>query len=1032
MMNVNSLAATALFAFFAQSASAAIAIDLNTSKDQSNASTTIASNAFSTTAANELLLAYISTDYLGGANTTVSRITSTGLTWVLVVRTNGQSGTSEIWRAFAATPLSAVTATATLSQAVSASMTVMSFTGIDPSGTNGAGAIGATASRNAASGAPTASLVTTRSNSWVFGVGNDFDRPVARTPGADQTIVHEFFPTVGDTYWVQRENNPTPLSGTTVTIDDAAPTDDRYNLSIVELLPSPEGTPTFTISGTVAPAASGPGTLVTLSGDASATTTANMSGNYSFAGLANGTYIVTPTRTGFTFSPAFSTVTINGANPPSTNFTAVPVPTHSISGNVGPTGGAGTLVTLSGSPGGSTTADGNGDYRFTGLADGSYTLTPSKTGVTFNPSSQMVLVGGADVLNVDFMATATTPPPLNYPDLSVIIPSGQISIVGSGSTRELQYTHDTFNGGTGPLVIQPELNQASGNYQGTQYVYLFNGGQWTLSRQIRVAGVFVFHAIHGHFHFPFASYGLYSVTADGGVGAPVALSGKIGFCINDSFIYAPTLPNAGAIGNLGSCSDPTSLRGVNIGAVDEYDRTDEGQSISLANVPDGTYWLRAVVDPNNFFAESDKSNNETDVKLTIIGDTLQVLETVVPVLPPPPGVTLVAPLDAAAVSGTLNLQASTTTATGVQFLLDGQPLGGVVSSAPYVLPWDTTTVQNGSHWLAVQTTDSAGHIGTSTVAVVTVTNGTPGDTTPPTVQISDPVAGATVSASVAVSAIAADDSAVVSVQFYIDGSPLGSPLTAAPYVIYWNTLALSDGQHVITASATDSAGHIGTSAPVTVTVDNSHPANAIGKDVTVFVDASDAMQTAAFSTTVPGDLLVAFLAYDGPIAAPQTATVSGAGLTWTLLKRSNSQAGTSEIWVARATGLLNNVRVMSQPGSGGYHGSMTVIAFTNASGPGVVGQTGAPSGAPDIFLPGVSAGNWVFAVGNDWDRAVARTPVSGQVIVHQSVDTSVGDTFWVQSTTAPSTAFALVDIHDSAPTDDQWNYAAVEIVATRR
>jgi hypothetical protein len=109
-----------------------------------------------------------------------------------------------------------------------------------------------------------------------------------------------------------------------------------------------------------------------------------------------------------------------------------------------------------------------------------------------------------------------------------------------------------------------------------------------------------------------------------------------------------------------------------------------------------------------------------------------------------------------------------------------------------------------------------------------------------------------------------------------------------------------------------------------------------------------------------------------------------------------------------------------------------VIAFTNASGPGIVGQASAPKGAPDIYLPGVTAGNWVFAVGNDWDRAVARTPVSGQALVHQNIDKVVGDTYWVQSTTAPSTADALVDIHDSAPTNDQWNYAAVEIVATRQ
>jgi hypothetical protein len=237
---------------------------------------------------------------------------------------------------------------------------------------------------------------------------------------------------------------------------------------------------------------------------------------------------------------------------------------------------------------------------------------------------------------------------------------------------------------------------------------------------------------------------------------------------------------------------------------------------------------------------------------------------------------------------------------------------------------------------------------------------------------------------------------------------------------------------VITAKATDTVGNVTTSSPVDVTVDNSHPASLIEKDVTVFIDGSNTMQTPVFSTATPGELLVAFVGYDGPPASPQTATVSGAGLTWTLLKRSNFQYGTSEIWAARATGTLTNVFVVSQPGISGFHGSMTVIAFRNAAGAGVVGQASAPSGAPDIFLPGVAAGSWVFAVGNDWDRAVARTPVSGQVLVHQRVDTGVGDTFWVQSTIAPSTAFGLVTIHDDAPTNDQWNYAAVEIVATRQ
>jgi hypothetical protein len=215
-----------------------IVIDVTTSKDQSTASSTVVTPTFSTASGNELLLALVATDYLSGTNTTVTGVSGAGLTWVLVVRTNTRSGTSEIWRAFATAPLSGVTVSATLSQSVISSMTVMSFTGVSTSG-NGSGAIGATKSASGASGAPTATLVTTRNSSWVLGVGNDYDNATARTLGTGQRLVHQYLTPTGDTYWMQIQNAPTPLSGTSVTINDTAPTGDQYNLSICEILPAP-------------------------------------------------------------------------------------------------------------------------------------------------------------------------------------------------------------------------------------------------------------------------------------------------------------------------------------------------------------------------------------------------------------------------------------------------------------------------------------------------------------------------------------------------------------------------------------------------------------------------------------------------------------------------------------------------------------------------------------------------------------------------------------------------------------------------
>jgi hypothetical protein len=65
----------------------------------------------------------------------------------------------------------------------------------------------------------------------------------------------------------------------------------------------------------------------------------------------------------------------------------------------------------------------------------------------------------------------------------------------------------------------------------------------------------------------------------------------------------------------------------------------------------------------------------------------------------------------------------------------------------------------------------------------------------------------------------------------------------------------------------------------------------------------------------------------------------------------------------------------------------------------------------------------------DTDRAVERTPAADQVLQQQYLVTAAGDTFWVQSPTSPTPGTSLVTISDPAPTDDEWNYAAVEVRA---
>jgi hypothetical protein len=82
-------------------------------------------------------------------------------------------------------------------------------------------------------------------------------------------------------------------------------------------------------------------------------------------------------------------------------------PTYSISGTIA--GGAASTVTLSGAASLSTTADGSGNFSFSGLANGSYAVTPSNAGYTFNPTSRAVTINGVNVSGVNFTATAAAP-----------------------------------------------------------------------------------------------------------------------------------------------------------------------------------------------------------------------------------------------------------------------------------------------------------------------------------------------------------------------------------------------------------------------------------------------------------------------------------------------------------------------------------------------------------------------------------------------------------------------------------------------
>jgi hypothetical protein len=101
----------------------------------------------------------------------------------------------------------------------------------------------------------------------------------------------------------------------------------------------------------------------------------------------------------------------------------------------------------------------------------------------------------------------------------------------------------------------------------------------------------------------------------------------------------------------------------------------------------------------------------------------------------------------------------------------------------------------------------------------TLVPGTAGDTTAPTVSITSPAAGATVSGTISIQANASDNVSVTRVEFRVDGAVLSSD-TTSPYSASWNTTGAANGTHSLTARAFDAANNQRTSAAVSVTVTN--------------------------------------------------------------------------------------------------------------------------------------------------------------------------------------------------------------------
>ncbi len=204
-----------------------------------------------------------------------------------------------------------------------------------------------------------------------------------------------------------------------------------------------------------------------------------------------------------------------------------------------------------------------------------------------------------------------------FPDIAVRrddLYDNEVSVNVQPGRRHLKLSVATPNIGLGKLYLYGVLPaNPDGTQDVRQRIFRSDGSFFD-----RLAGKFIFHPQHDHIHVEgWSQFHLREVLPDSSVGAIVASGAKTSFCILDLTIHDSSLPNYNPNGEFHSCS--STIQGLSVGWADIYSKDLPGQNIDITDVPDGVYWLEAVVDPDTTIMEARETNNASRV-LIVIGN----------------------------------------------------------------------------------------------------------------------------------------------------------------------------------------------------------------------------------------------------------------------------------------------------------------------------------------------------------------------------------------------------------------------------
>jgi hypothetical protein len=324
------------------------------------------------------------------------------------------------------------------------------------------------------------------------------------------------------------------------------------------------------------------------------------------------------------------------------------------------------------------------------------------------------------------------------------------------------------------------------------------------------------------------------------------------------------------------------------------------------------------------------------------------------------------------------------------------------------------------------------------------------DNTAPTVSISGPANGSSVTGTISVTANVSDNVGVTGVQFLLDGVNLGAEDVASPYAVSWNTIPVANGTHTLTARARDAAGNSSTSTGVTVTVNNdlvspavtitAPIAGTIAGIVNINADASDNVGVVGVQFLLNGvNLGSEDLTAPYSVSWNTNAVIDG---SYTLTARARDAAGNTQISSSVIVNVLNHPPDTSfptvnitAPSPGDVLGTINVTADANDN-VGVAGVQflldGSDLGVEDLNAPYSLSWNTTGVINGTYILTAKARDTTGNITTSDAVIVNVNNPPDTESPTisitAPATGNVAGIINVTAVANDNIGVIGVQFL----